>query len=105
MSINTYFEIPGFTLDEAQHLFGYLGNSNTSGNKFSAVFAREGTNPVCGEEEYTVGEIIRKEDQLIQEYEKQDGTLTSWNKETIKTVFSILPKILPLDTKIVISWG
>lgn len=105
MSINTDFFIEGFDIEEGQQLLGYLGRSNSSGYKFSKVYAKKDTNTVCGSETYLLGDFLAKRDELIEVYKEFNGLNLERDIETIKTSFSILTKILPPTAKIEIEWG
>lgn len=105
MSINTDFFIEGFDIEESQQLLGYLGKSNSSGYKFSKVYAKKDTNTVCGREIYLLGDFLAKKDELISVYKDFNDLNLERDIETIKTSFSILTKILPPTAKIEIEWG
>lgn len=101
MGINTDFKIDGLTTEESNQLFGYIGESNTSGMKFSRVYAREGTNPYCGYEKYTIKDFLSKKDQLIKCYEEEGRR----DIDALELGLSLLEKLFDKDTEIRIDWS
>lgn len=89
------------TEDESNHLFGFIGCSNSSGLKFSKIFARDVSDIYCGKEKYTVKEFLSRKEDLRQEYIKDNSVYL----EELDRGLSLLEKLFKDDDTIEIMWG
>ena len=101
MGVNTNFKIEGLNEEESNYLFGYIGNSNTSGIKFGKIYARDRTNIICGYETYTIKEFLSKKNEIIKEYKNESNN----DVKSLKLAIQILEKIFDKNKKITIDWG